>query len=215
MNCPFCNIKDKTEPKFPLNINLFNGQILMEQILMETPNFIVKLDIAPIIKYHFLIIPKKHYKSCLSYPKELISEHQLIKSKIINFYKQMSKSYIFFEHGMAIDYCDNSCIEHSHLHSIPIDPKTIDSFNIFIRKKLSNTKKTNKIIIDDDYISIETEKYKHFWKSKTLESQILRKLIVDFMDIPYREKWQYCLTNPEELIITLQNLDTLDKINFL
>ena len=113
--CPFC-----------LNSRLKNNNIINlpaeDSILYENNYFYVVVDIAPLMRGHLLIIPKKHYLNFGELPEDMKKEAKIIKKKIKKIYQDVYNSdALFFEHGSTDDISAGSSINHAHLHSLPLD----------------------------------------------------------------------------------------------
>ncbi len=97
-NCIFCKIVKK---EIPCNL------------VYEDKNFLVFLDIKPVVKGHCLLIPKEHHVWMQETPSELISEGFVLTKIIMN--KIIS--------GLNCDrvevIVDGIKIPHFHIHLIP------------------------------------------------------------------------------------------------
>jgi len=103
MNCIFCKI--------------INGDIPCYK-LAENENAIAFLDVMPITKGHFLVIPKKHYEFAEETPEELMADLMILATRIAATVKKTLKC-------DGINFIINSgkqagqVIPHVHLHVVP------------------------------------------------------------------------------------------------
>lgn len=106
--CEYCNLCKEFEIK--------------KNILYQTESLFVAPSIGQIVEGYLLICSKKHYISLGSFPENLFSELEKTQ-KLVK--KVLSENYIapiFFEHGPASAIKKGGCcIEHAHLHAVPVD----------------------------------------------------------------------------------------------
>jgi histidine triad (HIT) family protein len=97
-NCIFCKIIKKEIPC---------------DIVYEDNNFLVFLDINPVVLGHSLLIPKEHHVWMHESPDELISETFITTKKIMNIMRQ----------GLNCDYVQiyvvGKDVPHLHVHLMP------------------------------------------------------------------------------------------------
>ncbi|MBK8712492.1 MAG: HIT family protein [Niastella sp.] len=95
--------------------------------IAEDENFIAFLDIAPLVKGHVLVVPKKEIDKIFDLPDELLT-------KILVFAKPIGKA---IEQSFECNRCGISVVgievPHTHVHLIPIN--TANDLN-FTRPKL-------------------------------------------------------------------------------
>ncbi|MEK6887303.1 MAG: HIT family protein [Nanoarchaeota archaeon] len=95
-----------------------------ERTIIETPNFRVFPTLGQITEGYLLIVPKEHYASVGSLPKEMFPEINEIKKEVG---KRIKKAYdknpTFFEHGGI-----GQTIYHAHVHALPF-PDNVDLFD--------------------------------------------------------------------------------------
>ena len=129
-SCFFCQ-----NQRFILNNKL--GLKQSEWIVYKDEHVFVTPDIAPVIKGHFLIVSERHIDSFSNGNKDifesLIKAEEYLKTEI---YK--SESVLFFEHGAVIPHTAGGCIDHAHMHAIPLR-ETIDIDNFLKHHDLLDT----------------------------------------------------------------------------
>ena len=89
--------------------------------IIETKNFIVVPTIGPLTPGHILIIPKQHVTSIQCLSKDYIDEAHDILKKITTAIKIFSPHLFIFEHGFKDPTLSiNSCVDHAHIHVLPL-----------------------------------------------------------------------------------------------
>jgi len=104
-----------------------NGEIGVtpeESIIYEDEHIFVTPDIAPVCDGHFLIVSKEHVNSfgnandlifaSLEKAKEYMKNHVFFGNRVL-----------FFEHGAVLGQTAGACIDHAHMHVIPL-PQGMD-----------------------------------------------------------------------------------------
>ncbi len=119
--CLFCE-----DSRFSLNNSI--GLPGEESIIYQDENVYITPDIAPIVFGHFLIITKEHY-NCFGSTDDAVFA-SLEKAKVYLEEVIFSKTpLLFFEHGSVIDHTAGCCIDHAHLHAVPlISDLNIDAY---------------------------------------------------------------------------------------
>ena len=96
---------------------IIKGELPCKKIY-EDKEFLAFLDIMPISPGHTLIIPKKHYKNLLSFPKqEDTALLELIKKISLAITKAVSAD--GFNLGMNNGEAAGQSVMHAHMHIIP------------------------------------------------------------------------------------------------
>jgi len=96
---------------------------VLEDILFETANFYVALDISPIREGHLMIISNEHFGSAGELPDYLRKELLALKNNLRDLVETTYNKTIFYEHGRA-GHClklkDSEVLcNHFHLHAVP------------------------------------------------------------------------------------------------
>jgi diadenosine tetraphosphate (Ap4A) HIT family hydrolase len=194
--CLFCKIASER--------NFIN---IEDTILDESENFYAKPALGQFMKGYILINSKKHLLnySNLDSP-ELHSELQKFIIKVSNKIKEFTHSeLLLFEHGSINKYCADKmcsakCIDHAHLHLLPLD------FDIhFILKKnfthqLINDIKELSTLKPDSYIYSNFQNNEYIYHvDKPIPSQFVRQIICDALNIG--DKWNWKIHPFKENII--------------
>lgn len=115
--CIFCKISNGADEEYNRHV-------------LDTENFFVIAGRGQFCKGYLLICPRRHVYNlgCLSEKewKELSRVKQILKNKIKQTFGVMP---VFFEHGdLDEQNRGGSCIDHAHLHVVPLELKQIPEF---------------------------------------------------------------------------------------
>ncbi|GHV83823.1 hypothetical protein AGMMS50212_11630 [Spirochaetia bacterium] len=207
MECCFCGNQ---------RIKLFEslGLPSTDAILYEDENIIMTPDLVPVTCGHLLIITKRHISCFGEADKNTLNSLNMVKRFVKNtiFF---NREVLFFEHGSVIPHSGGGCIDHAHLHAVPLfDPICMEKIDSFISesdfvpdKKIA----ANENILADfynkkqPYIFYEIEKEKWVYPVKTLPSQFLKMLFAPYMSYSYNWKISYKTKESNEFFLkTLQ-----------
>lgn len=194
IDCPFCNVQfDLTQ--FPKE----KSREFKSIVLSKRNDIALVQDIAPILPSHLLIIPRKHYFSFASVPESIVaSQLQSLKSEISEFYGSEYLSVpLYFEHGSCnTTESTSSCIEHAHLHAIPVTAKDYLNILKYIKDKLGEPV-LNANTLKKGYLYLEFENQKYYWEDRHEYKQFFRRLISYHFFEEGRSLWQSCLYGEE------------------
>ena len=97
-NCIFCKIIKKEIPS---------------DVVYEDKDTFAFLDINPVNIGHTLVIPKKHYKTMINTPDELISAVYVISKKLMKTIQKATKADFIAVAVVGLD------VPHFHVHLVP------------------------------------------------------------------------------------------------
>lgn len=90
------------------------------RVLDETHHFAIVVDISPLVEGHLLIVPRKHYlnfgSAMVDYPDEAIGALERARDWVRETYGTVA----LFEHGTTPDRAGGACIDHAHVHVLPV-----------------------------------------------------------------------------------------------
>lgn len=86
----------------------------LKQTLEETDSFLVVCDVHPLVEGHLLIIPKDHISCIGKYSSFLLSEFEILNTRVSEFLRNEYGSVATFEHGII-----GQTVFHSHVHLMP------------------------------------------------------------------------------------------------
>ncbi len=202
-NCPFC--KDNF---FPYHTQI--GLDINDAILYSDDHVFVTPDISPVAVGHYLIITKKHYCNFAISPKavqkSLFKAMRYVYEKIF-----LLDCFIAFEHGSTnISYAGNS-IDHAHLHIIKgnLSLKEAVEADRKYREKLDaiSLQQYSANHAEDSYIWImSADRVSTFYKANSLESQYLRKKVLELAPLNYTYNWRQEYSAKQSIDLYLHNL---------
>ncbi|HWO73057.1 MAG TPA: HIT family protein [Dehalococcoidia bacterium] len=96
--CPFCDIAG------------------LSTVLLETENFFVIGDHAPIAPAHLLLIPRDHYPHLAALPEALDDEFESLKGRLGDFVAGQFGRVAFWENGVF-----GQTVPHAHLHVVSMN----------------------------------------------------------------------------------------------
>src|ERR1700722_7409348 len=120
--CSFCEETTGAQAiSLPLVREFFASSGRSTRTLLETRDFFVVPSLGALIAGHILLLPKAHYYSVGEIPAEKLAEFERLaryaRTIVRETYGQCSE----FEHGCIQGVGKaGACIDHAHLHLIPI-----------------------------------------------------------------------------------------------
>lgn len=97
------------------------------RIVAESDQFVVLVDVAPLVEGHILVIPRVEVPSFAALSGEAAAEWPSLKSKLSQRLTDLWSPPTVFEHGSSPDMVGSACITHAHLHLIPGDLRLDDA----------------------------------------------------------------------------------------
>jgi diadenosine tetraphosphate (Ap4A) HIT family hydrolase len=191
-----------------LDSKFSNYTHIKERILLESESFIVIPSISPLGANHLLIFPRIHISSLAQINHSQNEELYRIVKKLFGKIYDENQSIILFEHGVAKGQTGGCGVDHAHLHILPCDN---DMPNEVLTKLSDKFSKPGKIKFDKintighsiNYLLISDNLDSFFiYKNSNFESQTIRKIICEYMDIDIWD-WKK-LTNPSVFEKTIQ-----------
>lgn len=192
MNCTcfFCE-----ENRFCLNKELMLPSD--DSILFEDDNIYVTPDLFPLCLGHILIITKNHYSSFGNAPYSIYESAERAKGYLVDkIFK--STPYIVFEHGAVMTHTGGSCIDHAHIHIMPL--------NTDIKDKIEESVFIDSNAIKADYTNLNrlaTQGIPYIYYQRNAElpvaypiynglpSQFFRIIIANILNVNYNWKELY------------------------
>lgn len=132
-DCPFC--MEKNGNSYGVygedTKKIFESRIVTYPELSEIMIF---PDLSPITTGHVLICSKAHINNFSSIDNKLTYEHIEIAIKSIFNAMSIENDLIFFEHGSSSCISENGCVQHAHLHVVPIGKNYFQSVIESVKK---------------------------------------------------------------------------------
>ena len=117
--CFLCDVlADSDEVPFR---RLFSRAEISSEVLLQTNRFAVVADVAPLVKGHVLIIPRKHVTALSALSPEDCAEIEGLRLSVSKTLRQKTNlPVVSFEHGLCDPSRRGGCgIDHAHLHVSP------------------------------------------------------------------------------------------------
>jgi diadenosine tetraphosphate (Ap4A) HIT family hydrolase len=90
-------------------------------ILLETDNFLLLRDVSPVVAGHCLIVSRRHLSCFAHIPARHARELRDFRDRVWGLVAQTSGAPFLFEHGAAgRSGGAGSCVDHAHLHFLPV-----------------------------------------------------------------------------------------------
>jgi ATP adenylyltransferase len=198
MTCLFCSIPQN--PKIHICPE--------DEVLSETKNLYFKPALGHFVEGYGLIVSKEHFVSFAFSSQEILAEldeySNTISAKLKDLYKL---PIIMFEHGEVNEmHPAGCCIEHAHLHLMPINIDILSELNNSFEINLINSFRelTHYRSINASYIfynSVDGQKIV-FKVGRNLPCQYVRRLICNKLGIA--EKWDWAIFPFNENIISFK-----------
>lgn len=162
--------------------------------LYETDNFYVAPTLGPLVEGHLLLISKEHILGIGHLEGSLVHELEKLREETRKVLTREYGTPIFFEHGPATwSRRGGCCVEHVHLHAIPIQ------FDLYgdLRKHfecidLNGLEELRELVKrEEDYIYYEDQEGKRyaFPIRGPIPPQYMRKLIA--FKLGKQEEWDW------------------------
>lgn len=174
-SCPFC------KGKMFQRENRAAEAPIAASVLWGDDQFYVTLDVSPLVEGHLLLVTNDHVLSTLGTGQDL-ARIASYKSQIEHVTKiAFKRKPVFLEHG-SVQQNRDPCIEHAHLHSLPLARE----IRAPLQKQLGKLLKFQSIFRADDavagaeYFSYEDKRGQIFVSSKNISdqpSQFMRKVV--------------------------------------
>ena len=185
MSCLFCLVAEGSAADLPEN-----------QIIDQSEHFYAKAALGHFVSGYTLIVPKDHWICYAEVPSELYPElDDFISHVKRNLQALAGKSIMTFEHGpMNRIYSAGACIEHAHLHLLPVSYHLLKP----LRTKFDFKRMPSRSQIVQhhgrrtQYVYLETPSGIHCFAEvkKILPSQFIRRVACSSLGFPHLWDWR-------------------------
>ena len=198
--CFFCE-----EKLFSLNKSV--GLACKDSIIFEDKNVFITPDIAPLIEGHFLIVTKKHLTSFGGVNDQIYKSLKKAK-KFLRSTIYKNEKVLFFEHGSVVTKTAGACIDHAHIHAIPIvQDINVDKFMKevvaeFITSEKQRASRDTLMRCADNkqpYLFYENDEEAWYYPVDKLPSQLFRIMVAYYYTKTYNWKLSYQSPETKEL----------------
>ena len=180
--CCFCDKGDSESGRFSENRKI--GLPCEDSIIYEDDNIFITPDIAPLVVGHFLIITKTHYSSFASVDDKTYKSLERAKNYLKNTVFTDEKL-LFFEHGAVTEHSAGACIDHAHIHAMPLNEDIdiddlINKFGFISSDKIRATRESLALcaVNKKPYIFYDTnDNGQWYYPVDALPKQFFRRII--------------------------------------
>jgi diadenosine tetraphosphate (Ap4A) HIT family hydrolase len=203
-DCVFCEIGSSTGENHTYDI--VPQDHLASLVIAESPNFLVLLDIAPIVENHCLLVPRQHVPAFAYLTDYRWNEVQMLLGRVTEtLFRLHGFRPSLFEHGIhwreALPSC---CIDHAHIHVVPIDLDLTpivekDSYSLV---QVGDDQEAYQAVRGTSYLYYNAStKNGRFYDASRIPSQYLRRIYTESLGQPIWN-WQDCLHLSDPALVT-------------
>ncbi len=185
MDCLFCSIPEMSNPSNP-----------EDEVIDESENFYAKAALGHFVFGYTLIVTKEHFLSYAYVPEHLFPELEAFRDSVLDKLHNICPHPItILEHG-AINRCQRggSCIDHAHLHLMPLAPDLYpllnERFSFDELGSISELRRFNDAQISYLYYQREGLPSHAVQLSQDVPSQLLRQLACQALGEPDLWDWR-------------------------
>ena len=184
-DCSFCM-------KFGSNAS---GQLhhIFDKIICENENFVVVPARGSLVEGYLLIITRTHFRSMAHLSNALLLELEQLILKVTEIVTKHFGSPVIFEHGLVCeDVGVGSCIDHAHLHLVPVVGDILSQLKLVYKLRSIKTLReiAAQVRANESYLYFETQKRDRFVITRsTIPSQYMRRLIATEIGLPDQWDW--------------------------
>jgi diadenosine tetraphosphate (Ap4A) HIT family hydrolase len=185
MDCLFCSIQETSDSSNP-----------EDEIIDESENFYAKAALGHFVFGYTLIVTKEHFLSYAYLPEHLFPELEVFRDNVLDKLHHICQHPItILEHG-AINRCQRggSCIDHAHLHLMPIAPDLYpllsERFSFDELRAISELRRFNDAQISYLYYQREGLRSHAVKLTQDVPSQTLRRIACQALGEPELWDWR-------------------------
>jgi diadenosine tetraphosphate (Ap4A) HIT family hydrolase len=185
MDCLFCSIPEMSNPSNP-----------EDEIIDESENFYAKAALGHFVFGYTLIISKEHLPSFAYVPAHLFPELEDFRDGVLEkLHRLCQQPFSIMEHG-AMNRCHRggSCIDHAHLHLIPLPadlyPILIERFPFGELQSISDVRRFKDTQLPYLYYQREGLESYGVELLQDVPSQLLRRIACQTLGTPELWDWR-------------------------
>lgn len=188
--CILCDVVEG-ELSVPYNY-LFPNRQVNTQILLETQFFIVIPDIGPIVEGYTLIVSKRHVPAMRDLPQSELNELNDLVDAVRDAIKEVYGESIVFEHGEDT-FVNNAgaCIDHAHLHIVPLNPKLSLDLSDIQFTKMENSESWKQLCKTGGYLYYKNQRNEAFYAQvNQCKQQYIRRKLTKTINLRLPWNWR-------------------------
>jgi len=181
-----------------LNKKFFENTAYNE-VLFESDNFVVLPSLGALVEGWLLVVPKKYALCFGELEFELFAELDNLIFTVRNNLQDKYGEFVVFEHGASIQNTLAGCgVDYAHLHMVPIQIDLIKGLNLlpanpsYVWHTAPSLSETRKYFKEGrQYLLVQNPSQKlQITHSKEIPSQLFRKVIAAFLNVPDKFDWK-------------------------
>lgn len=194
MTCAFCEtVTSGTDAAFRERY----PDTIIDRAVFRGRRFVIMPTIGQLHPSHVLIITREHVTCIVDHYDDILPEANLVL-------REMGlEDGMFFEHGIVRGEATNCGVPHAHLHFIVVDPAPVlAKFREHTNAILVSLAELKLRMNSVDEILYVTQDLQSFWLAqKNLESQLVRKIIAQYLGL----EWDWKLYGGQSSVLRLIN----------
>lgn len=118
-HCYFC-------PDFRFSLDCLGGRTALGGPLARSTDVYVTPDLSPVTSGHLLVVANRHARSFARFQTDGFGSHLdgVIGSIATMHWSEFKQATFVLEHGTGIDHLSPSCVDHAHIHVVPVPHAT-------------------------------------------------------------------------------------------
>lgn len=194
--CPFCNEFNGRRELSYFELTFGARHQISQRSILETAHFVCVPSIGSFVEGYVLVIPRRHFLSALTMPRNYVDELLSIVRTLSEFYRSCyQQNFLIYEHGTVDEHnLGGMSVAHAHLHLVPCRRRVISMLpefhflpfhDLFAARSyyLSHGKQPYLLLKDADgcfYLAI----------SEHIPSQYFRKKVCDICGVAGTGDWK-------------------------
>lgn len=191
--CVFCKIADGGQ-------RVFRGQFPQldrREVMFRSSSFCIIPDISPIRFGHALIIPNVHLESASILSPAMNTELDEVRRLFTDFCEsEFGLDCLEFEHGSAGLKACGGCINHAHIHMVPIEASLWGEIEM-AAGRLTPSLSSDVDLTSVEYLVARFRGMELAWNPLFQRSQFFRRILSELLHKPSRASWLGFISGPD------------------
>ncbi len=179
--------------------------------VLQSENFVVVPTLGHLVPGWLLLVPRKHYICMGALPSETLSELASVKDEAERLLLSLYRPPIKFEHGSCSYGKAGACVDHAHLHLVPMEQDLSNELNfLFSRRPVRSCGDLSvEYQLARPYLFYEDSAgLASIYEISVIPSQFMRMLVARRLGMLDRYDWRR-YSGEQELQFFLRDLNTL------
>jgi len=163
-------------------VSLFGADHAVPEVLAQTEDFLVVLDVAPVTPGHALVVTRAHERSFAAFWRNAPQRVDAVAQAVVTTLQRATgRSAVVCEHGLGPNAVGHAgCVEHAHMHVIPADTPLLPAFRQagVDLCEVSDLRQSLDCAIDQQYLYLlDTDSRRYAAVHARFPSQLVRRLV--------------------------------------